>query len=224
MFQEEVDLQELPSIKEGKLDLEKVIYKYRWQITLVLLAIIFISGGVLLAKQDRLTSTKIEVLEEGTEVLGGSTELVVEVAGSVENPGVYKLQNNARVDDALVVAGGLSSDADRIWLEKTINRAAKLADGQKLYIPSANEQLDSVSANVSTGDQTITSGILGSGSNLVNINTASQTKLETLWGIGPVYAQNIIEGRPYSEVEELLTRKIIKTNTYEKNKNLLTVY
>ena len=59
---------------------------------------------------------------------------------------------------------------------------------------------------------------------LININTASQKELESLWGIGPVYAQNIIEHRPYSSLEELLTKKIIKKNVHERNKEYLTIY
>ena len=62
------------------------------------------------------------------------------------------------------------------------------------------------------------------GSGLIDINTASQEELESLWGIGPVYAQNIIEQRPYSNVEELLTKKVIRSDIYEKNKDKLTVY
>ena len=59
---------------------------------------------------------------------------------------------------------------------------------------------------------------------LININTASQKELESLWGIGPVYAQNIIEHRPYSKVDELIEKKILKTNVYDRNKDTLTVY
>src|SRR3989344_1087747 len=66
--------------------------------------------------------------------------------------------------------------------------------------------------------------ILGVLDNLININTASQSELESLWGIGPVYAQNIIEQRPYSSVEELLTKKIIKQNVYDRVKDQISVY
>ncbi len=59
---------------------------------------------------------------------------------------------------------------------------------------------------------------------MININGASQKELESLWGIDPVTAQNIIEQRPYSSVEELLNKKILKTNVYETNKDKLTVY
>lgn len=59
---------------------------------------------------------------------------------------------------------------------------------------------------------------------MVNVNTATQKELEALWGIGPVTAQNIIEQRPYSTVEELLNKKILKTNVYETNKDKLSVY
>ena len=52
-----------------------------------------------------------------------------------EKPGVYRLSQDDRIDDALIVAGGVSASADREWMEKFLNRAAKLSDGQKIYIP-----------------------------------------------------------------------------------------
>jgi len=149
---------------------------------------------------------------------------VIEVSGAVETPGVYKLSTNARVEDALIAAGGISADADRNWMEKTLNRAAKITDGQKIYIPRINEQTGGASANNATGYQS-TSSVGGSDfANTVNVNTASQKELESLWGIGPVTAQNIIEQRPYSTIEELLNKKILKTNVYETNINKLSVY
>ena len=53
------------------------------------------------------------------------------------NPGVYELKNTDRIDDALVAAGGLSGEADRDWVEINLNKAEKLYDGQKIYIPKA---------------------------------------------------------------------------------------
>ncbi|EKD47123.1 MAG: helix-hairpin-helix DNA-binding motif-containing protein, partial [uncultured bacterium] len=66
--------------------------------------------------------------------------------------------------------------------------------------------------------------IFGVDTKLININAASQSELETLWGIGPVTAQNIIEQRPYSSVEELLSKKIIKQNVYDKIKDQIAVW
>ena len=199
----------------------ELFFKYRFQILFFLIGAILIGLGLLLVKDSRITSSKIEVLESTTEGLGEDLEIVVEVAGAVEKPGVYKLTKGVRIEDALISAGGISADADRLWMEKSLNRAAKLVDGQKIYIPRKDEQISGVSIDNSGGYQTISSS---QGSGLVNINSTSQKELESLWGIGPVTAQNIIEQRPYSSVEELLSKKVIKQNVYERNKDLLIAY
>ncbi|TEU02954.1 ComEA family DNA-binding protein [Candidatus Woesebacteria bacterium] len=199
----------------------ELFFKYRFQILFFLIGAILIGLGLLLVKDSRITSSKIEVLESTTEGLGEDLEIVVEVAGAVEKPGVYKLTKGVRIEDALISAGGISADADRLWMERSLNRAAKLIDGQKIYIPRKDEQISGVSTSNSGGYQTISSS---QGSGLVNVNAASQKELESLWGIGPVTAQNIVEQRPYSSVEELLTKKILKSNVYERNKDKLSVY
>lgn len=209
-----------------KIDWEELLSKYRYQILLFLIGAILIGLGVFLFKnKDSLRSSSVEVLESSTDNEDiGSGEVVIEVSGAIETPGVYKLSTNARVEDALIAAGGISADADRNWMEKTLNRAAKVSDGQKIYIPRINEQISGASANNVAGYQS-TSLVGGSSlTEMVNINAASQKELELLWGIGPVTAQNIIEQRPYSSVEELLNKKILKTNVYERNKEKLSVY
>ena len=208
------------------IDWEELLLKYRYQILLLLIGTILIGLGVFLFKnKDSLRSSSVEVLESSTDIEGiDSGEVVIEVSGAVETPGVYKLSINARVEDALIAAGGISADADRNWMEKTLNRAAKIIDGQKIYIPRINEQISGMSASNVAGYQSASSVGGSDFTKTVNVNTASQKELESLWGIGPVTAQNIIEQRPYSSVEELLNKKILKTNVYETNKDKLSVY
>ncbi|MBI4157752.1 helix-hairpin-helix domain-containing protein [Candidatus Woesebacteria bacterium] len=158
-------------------------------------------------------STKVEVLSGSTEA--ETKEFVVEVGGAVEKPGVYKLSSESRVEDALVLSGGLSADADREWVETTLNRAAKIVDGQKIYIPKNGEK----SANV--GLTTIGETAQNS---LINVNTASLKELDTLPGIGPVYGQSIIDHRPYSTPEELISKGAVKQNVYDKIKDKIGVY
>ena len=186
---------------------------------LLLAGLILVGGGVLLFTKDfsGLGGNKVEILGESTGVATTSGELVVEVSGAVENPGVYKLSSGSRVNDLLVAAGGLSVSADRNWVEKTINKAAKLVDGQKIFIRSQGE-----GGNVSYEVGNEGGGVEVGG--LININSASQKKLESLPGIGPVYAANIIEQRPYSTVSELQTKKIIPQKTFDKIKDKISVY
>ncbi len=209
-----------------KIDWEDLLLKYRYQVLLVLVGAILIGFGVFLFKnKDSIYSSSVEVLESSSDIEGiSSGEVVIEVSGAVETPGVYRLSTNARVEDALIAAGGISADADRNWMDKTLNRAAKISDGQKIYIPKIDEQISGVSANNVAGYQSTSSVGGGDFTKTVNVNTASQKELESLWGIGPVTAQIVIEQRPYSSVEELLNKKILKTNVYETNKDKLSVY
>ena len=220
------------SSKKRTFDFEEFLQQYRYPITVFLLGLILVGFGVIYFKVGRDNkSSNIEVLEEATEAQDQGLELVVEISGAVEKPGVYKLSGGSRVEDLLIAAGGISADADREWVEKMINRAAKITDGQKIFIPSKSELAPNqdyqseVSGAKNNGDVKLYQGVQGSGyENLVNINTSSQKELEELPGIGPVYAQSMIEHRPYSSVEELLSKDALKKSVYEKIKDLVTVY
>lgn len=209
----------------SKINWEELFYKNRYQFSLFLIGAILIVFGVLFYKKSGRTNTnKIEVLDSVSESQGGQEEIVVQIAGAVEKPGVYTFEKNSRVEDLMISAGGISADADREWVEKVINRAAKLVDGQKYYIPSLDEQSNVLSANVSGGYQNTSETFSLPGEGLMNINSASQKELESLIGIGPVYAQNIIEHRPYSTLEELMSKGAIKQFVFEKIKGDISVY
>ncbi len=199
---------------------EEFLFKYRYYFLILLSGLILIGFGAFFwQNKTHLSPNNIEVLEGPT---GGqeTSFLTAEIAGAVENPGVYKLPAGSRVDDLLIVAGGFSADADRFWVEQNINRAAKLSDGQKVII-----QQSGVLSAENFGQYQNISRSRGSGQqNLVNINTAGLSELDKLPGIGPVYGQNIIDHRPYSKIEELLERDILKQNVYEKIKDEISVY
>jgi len=200
--------------------MEEFLTKNRLPLGIFFAGLLVLALGIFTLKGNFASSDKVEVLEETTE--GGANDfLVVEVAGAVTSPGVYKMPVGSRIDDVLIIAGGFSASADRNWVDKTVNRAALITDGQKIYIPTSDEQLIGTSANNLGVYQTDTSG---QGSGLININTSSQSELESLNGIGPVYARKIIEQRPYSNIEELTSRRIIPQSTYEKIKNDISVF
>ncbi|OGY25900.1 MAG: hypothetical protein A2Z24_02355, partial [Candidatus Woykebacteria bacterium RBG_16_44_10] len=144
-----------------------------------------------------------------------SAKIMVDIEGAVVNPGLHSLDPDSRTDDAIRAAGGFSSKADRSWVSKNLNLAARLGDGQKIYIPKIGE----VVGNTTAGGQ-VASEISGK----VNINTATEAQLDTLPGIGPVRAGKIIAARPYKSTEELLTKKVVGEATFEKIKNLITIY
>jgi len=145
-------------------------------------------------------------------------KITVDVEGAVVKPGVYSLVADARVQDALIAAGGMSDKADRDKVSKGLNLAAKLTDGGKLYIPFIGESM--VSLGMGGGGDTV----LGSSSNLTNINTATASELDKLQGVGPITAEKIISNRPYGSVEELVSKKVVGQKVFESIKEKISVY
>lgn len=132
-----------------------------------------------------------------------AAEVYVDVDGAVVKPGVYRLKDGARVSQAIDAAGGLTAEADVTGL----NRASKIIDGQKIYVPTVGEQ-QAAAVSDRTDSGTATTPGAGSSSELVNINTASAAELQTLSGIGPSMAQSIIDERTqngaFASVDDLL--------------------
>lgn len=194
---------------------------YRYPLLAGLTGLILVGLGVLFWKNwmGGIPGTaKIEVLNSTTEGQEQSGKIVAEISGEVEKPGVYQLVLGSRIDDLLVAGGGLSAGADRDWVAKNLNRAAKIIDGQKVFIPKTGITEGAPLRQDSAGQ----GGVVKS--SLININTADLKTLDTLPGIGPVYGQNIIEHRPYSSVEELVSKGALKQSVFEKIKDKITVY
>jgi competence protein ComEA len=144
-------------------------------------------------------------------------EIVVDVEGAVLKPGIYKLQEGSRVQDALIAAGGMDEHADRAKVAKGMNLAAKVIDGGKVYIPFEGDP------STSSGQTISQETVLGVQTGMVNINTASETELDSLSGVGPSTAQKIISARPYSSIEELVTKKAVGKSVFEKIKEKVTL-
>jgi competence protein ComEA len=205
----------MEEMEEGDKDsIFSLLQKY--SLHLLIFGLILIGAGILFVKEKSLFQpSEVQIINADTQSGNSSTDFYVEVAGAVNKPGVYKLASDLRVNDLILLAGGFSSDADFAWIEKTINKASKLVDGQKIYIPRKGEQ-----ANYTAG----TTSVQNQGSGLVNINTASLAELDKLPGIGPVYAQKIIDARPYSDINELITKNAVTRSVFEKIKEQVSVY
>lgn len=180
--------------------------KYWLPVILALLALIFFAYGLISLLG---ASSSPEVVFEKDETGDSSSQIVVDVEGAVANPGVYRLKEGSIVQDALIEAGGVSEEADRDWMAKNLNLALALKNGQKIYIPN-EEEADSVS---------VIQAVEGSSTGLININSASTSELDSLYGVGPVTAEKIINGRPYVTIEDLLSRKIVGQSVFEKIKD-----
>lgn len=140
--------------------------------------------------------------------------IVVDVAGAVASPGIVRLPDGSRVDDAIAAAGGLRDDADT----SSLNRAAKVADGVKVYVPAVGEASP-------VGDASTDAGVasVDAGTGLVSINTATIDELQTLPGVGPSTAQAIVEDREqngaFASVEDLMRVSGIGEKKFAKLKN-----
>lgn len=204
---------------------QELIEKYKIPIFILIIGIGLVGMGIILLKSPFLNfqDSKVEILKEDGDSV---KDIVVEIAGAVVKPDIYKFPNTTRLDDLIKAAGGLASNADREWVEKNMNRASVLKDGQKIYIPIQNDnyQTDVLSANNIALYQQAPSSNYEGGDERVNINSGSATELEKLPGIGPVYAQKIIEQRPYSNIEELLSKGVVKDSLYQKIKDQVSIY
>ena len=162
--------------------------------------------------------------------------IYVDVCGAVANPGVFQLAAGSRVFQAIEAAGGYLPEAALTC----VNRAGVLTDGQQLYILTQEEMerqgLDPVEmAKASDGQM---NGSAGTGQNTgiaaqaqqdnrININTADETQLTTLTGIGATRAQAIIayrqENGPFAAIEEIMNVQGIKEGTFAKIKDEIVV-
>ena len=135
--------------------------------------------------EEEVINTQEEIIEKN------ENEIIVHITGEVENEGIVKIEKDSRLVDVIEEAGGTTEEAD---LSK-INLAYTVKDGQKIYIPNIEENLEEEYITEDAGD-----GVLPEENNnikqeKVNINTAKQTELETLNGIGPSTALKIINYR-----------------------------
>lgn len=164
--------------------------------------------GVLIEKADSHSTNSAQASQTQAK------EIVVDVEGAVNKPGIYTLTDTSREQDAIKAAGGVSPKADLGAIAKGMNMAAKLSDGMKLYIPFVGEQ-----PATTTGDQSVVGASTGS----ISINSASESQLESLPGVGAVTAGKIISNRPYSSVEDLTAKKAVTNSVYQKIKDLISL-
>lgn len=144
-------------------------------------------------------------------------KIKVYVCGAVRSPGVYELDADARINDALEVAGGFAENADI----DIVNLADVAADGQKIYFPVEGEDIQSDIGKNQNGQADAGSD------RLININEAGVEELTELPGIGETRAEQIIEYRQtygrFSDKEDLKNVSGIGDSIYRKLETYITV-
>lgn len=178
------------------------------------LMVMFI-GYYIIKKQDDYKYKEIETIIEEDSAANAvnyeekieDTSIIVHVTGAIKKDGIIKAKQGDRIADVIEKAGGITEEAD---LSK-VNLAYRVSDGQKIYIPSINEK------NLQTETEEYITNEAGkniiveeeeTNKEKVNINTATQTELETLSGIGPSTALKIINYR--NENGKFKTKEDIK--------------
>lgn len=198
-----------------------------WLFSLTILLIGLLSAGLILLIAQPRQGIPITLSPPSTATPTGSPlptrtpePIFVQVSGAVLSPGIYPLPPGSRAEDLIEAAGGLTADAD---LDR-INLAAILRDGAYYYFPASNEPIPETASNapgntVSAAEDGIAYPI--------NLNTASQEELESLPGIGPSKAAEIISYRdaqgPFATLEDLANVPGIGPTTVESLREYLTV-
>jgi len=184
--------------------------KFQVAVIATLLVLIALGSGVAyLRSRPREISIK-----ESKSISAGEKKrmLTVHVAGAVARPGLYKLAEGTRVADALSMAGGATADG----IIDDVNLASRLKDGQKILVPRSGGQISDPGSPRQGEDST-----------LLNINTADESDLDKLPGIGPSLAKRIVEYRrkngPFSTVEEIDNVNGIGPRKLEEFKGQVTI-
>ena len=153
-----------------------------------------------------ITISNQNIFKENVET---NDTIKIHILGEVNNPGLIELNVESRVLDAIEKAGGATTSADI----RKVNLAYILSDGEKIYIPSINDEYNEESSDMK--------------SDKININIASKEEIQTLNGIGETLANSIIEYRKengkFNSIEDLKNVSGIGESKFEKIKNNISI-
>ena len=174
--------------------------------------------------------SKKDWLDESNEVSTEETgedvkTLWVHICGYVQNPGIYEMPVESRLYDCVMAAGGFTDGADK----EALNLANYMSDATQIYVPGLEENLQNKAEITGKSEMDLCSetDLANEKEGLININTASQSLLETLPGIGQSKAKDIIAYRkekgPFLAIEDITNVSGIKDAVFSKIKDLITV-
>ncbi len=175
---------------------------------IVIVSIIFVI--ILFVFFNNNKDDEVEIIEQIENKVDASIEedkdakqIIVHITGCIRKQGVVEIDEGSRIIDVIEAAGGVTEEAD---ITK-VNLAYIVKDAQKIYIPSIYDKQDIEYITSNNGENVIIENKYEGESNMVNINTATQTELEKLSGIGPSTALKIIsyreENGKFKSIEEI---------------------
>lgn len=173
------------------------------------------------AEQEISAQVDTGMEQESMQVLSSQedTGIYVHICGAVLKPGVYRMNKNERIYQAIEVAGGFSLNAH----ESYVNQSKPLEDGMKIWIPTYDEVAENNLETIQGEDEEIVS----EKDSKVNLNTATESELCTLPGIGSSKAKSIIAYREqngkFQKIEDIMKIEGIKEGSFEKLKSQITV-
>lgn len=227
--------------------LRTITREYWWAIIAVIIIVVIMIGGYFLGNRHKVgKTTETLVMKQASEVKEVDQKVLsVDIKGAVKKPGVYELKAGSRVQDAIMKSGGLLEQADTSYIN-----LSKVLDDQMVVIIYTKDEIAAMKSGqvnvvvvegkcvcpnvtndgclkedkvVSNKEDTTQKEVNGP----VNINTASLEALQTLTGIGPSKAQDIIDYRNqvgrFQKPEDITNVKGIGKGTYEKIKDKITV-
>ncbi len=209
-----------------------MIYITRTQksVLAVIVIVLVIISGTIYIRQEKAAEISLGEAVELKEAAPVPTavptevkpqEISVYICGYVNSPGVVKVTEGTRLDEAIGMVGGTLDSADL----NAVNLAYKLADEDMVYIPKKGEKPQNTSKAM-PGVSTIKNAIQNAPGK-VNINTATESELDTLDGVGPSTAKAIIQYRnsngPFKSIEEIKNVKGIGDAKYSSIKDNITV-
>lgn len=173
-------------------------------------------------KEEKEAQKEVQTEEDSPEV--NPVQIYVDVSGEVNNPGVYILEEGARVFQAIEAAGGVTQQA----CMKNVNQARKLTDEDRVWIPDQQYMEEHPELAQPVLAETGAAGAAADkGTDKINLNTASAEELMTLNGIGKGKAEAIVKFREeqgsFQSIEQIMEIEGIKDGTFQKIKDRIYV-
>ncbi len=201
--------------------------KQRKIVIIICILVIILVGWKIYDSSNLETEEESQIIDSNTQESKTEDEeelVIVHVTGEVKKPGVVRVKEGSRVEDIVKAAGGLTENADI----SNINLAYVVEDGTKIRIPSTDDEKQEEYITQSIGEGIIMQEENNNSNNtIININTANETELEELPGIGASIAGRIIEYRnkngKFKSIEDIKNVTGIGDSKFEKIKDLIKI-